>query len=102
MLTSRPAPAWLNRAARIGVALPCLVPREWVTPPDYDSDEEAADEETRMITPENRRISFGDDPTEPNDWNSRPSTSDIEPLRDTSGRLVPISERAPVSLIDDR
>lgn len=28
-LTSRSAPSWLNRAASIGVALPCVVPREW-------------------------------------------------------------------------
>ena len=29
-LTGRPAPSWLNRAASIGVALPCVVPREWI------------------------------------------------------------------------
>ncbi|KAI9653075.1 MAG: hypothetical protein M1821_007726 [Bathelium mastoideum] len=38
-LTSRRAPSWLNRAASIGVALPCLVPREWtdLEPPDHDT-----------------------------------------------------------------
>ncbi|KIH86289.1 hypothetical protein SPBR_08599 [Sporothrix brasiliensis 5110] len=36
-LTGRPGPAWLNRAASIGLALPCLVPREWVEPPEFDS-----------------------------------------------------------------
>ncbi|KAJ4990009.1 DeSI-like protein sdu1 [Stagonosporopsis vannaccii] len=36
-LTGRPAPAWVNRAASIGVALPCVVPREWIAPPDYDT-----------------------------------------------------------------
>lgn len=30
-------PAWLNRAAGIGLALPCMVPREWVQGPDVDS-----------------------------------------------------------------
>ncbi|RYP42049.1 hypothetical protein DL767_000561 [Monosporascus sp. MG133] len=33
-LTGRPGPAWLNRAASIGVALPCVVPRDWIEPPD--------------------------------------------------------------------
>ena len=35
-LTGRPGPAWLNRAAGIGVALPCVVPRDWIEPPEYD------------------------------------------------------------------
>lgn len=35
-LTGRPGPAWLNRAASIGLALPCVVPREWIETPDYD------------------------------------------------------------------
>jgi hypothetical protein len=34
-LTGRTAPGWINRAASIGVALPCVVPREWIAPPDY-------------------------------------------------------------------
>jgi deubiquitinase DESI2 len=37
MLTGRTGPAWLNRAASIGVALPCVVPREWIEPPAYDT-----------------------------------------------------------------
>ncbi|CAK7216749.1 hypothetical protein SBRCBS47491_002933 [Sporothrix bragantina] len=36
-LTGLPGPAWLNRAASIGVALPCIVPRDWIDPPEYDS-----------------------------------------------------------------
>jgi len=36
-LTGRPGPAWLNRAASIGVALPCVVPREWIAPPDFET-----------------------------------------------------------------
>ncbi|EFW98463.1 duf862 domain containing protein [Grosmannia clavigera kw1407] len=36
-LTGRPGPPWLNRAASIGVALPCVVPREWIEPPEYDT-----------------------------------------------------------------
>ncbi|RKF62092.1 DeSI-like protein sdu1 [Golovinomyces cichoracearum] len=57
-LTSRPGPAWLNRAASIGVALPCVVPREWIAPPDFetvdgellDYDEpESSHEQSRML-----------------------------------------------------
>jgi hypothetical protein len=38
-LTGRPAPSWLNRAASIGVALPCVVPRDWIEAPDFDTAE---------------------------------------------------------------
>lgn len=31
-LTGDAGPAWLNRAASIGVALPCVVPRDWIEP----------------------------------------------------------------------
>ena len=34
-LTGRAAPSWINRAATIGVALPCVVPREWIDAPDH-------------------------------------------------------------------
>jgi hypothetical protein len=45
-LTGRPGPPWLNRAASIGVALPCVVPREWIAPPDFETaDGELVDEE---------------------------------------------------------
>lgn len=45
-LTGMSGPAWLNRAARIGVALPCVVPREWVQPPPADiADGELVDED---------------------------------------------------------
>lgn len=36
-LTGRPGPPWLNRAASIGVALPCVVPKNWIEPPDWCS-----------------------------------------------------------------
>jgi len=45
-LTGRRGPAWLNRAASVGLALPCMVPREWVQPPDCETAEgELVDEE---------------------------------------------------------
>lgn len=36
-LTGRPGPVWLNRAASVGLALPCIVPRDWVEPPDHET-----------------------------------------------------------------
>lgn len=63
-LTGRPAPRWLNRAAGIGVALPCVVPRDWITPPEYedmdgelldDEESEDYDERSRMMRREERR-----------------------------------------------
>lgn len=60
-LTGRPAPGYLNRAASIGVALPCVVPREWIAPPDYDTadgellDEEFEDEGSSMLRHDRER-----------------------------------------------
>jgi hypothetical protein len=36
-LTGNAGPGWLNRAASIGVALPCVVPRQWLSPPDSET-----------------------------------------------------------------
>jgi hypothetical protein len=36
-LTGNDGPGWLNRAASIGVALPCVVPSQWLTPPDSET-----------------------------------------------------------------
>lgn len=41
-LTGQAAPAFLNRAASIGVALPCVVPAGWIEPPEC----EVVDDET--------------------------------------------------------
>ncbi|PNS19886.1 hypothetical protein CAC42_7853 [Sphaceloma murrayae] len=36
-LVGRGLPGWCNRAAAVGVALPCIVPREWVMAPDVET-----------------------------------------------------------------
>ncbi len=102
-LTSRPAPAWLNRAASIGVALPCVVPREWVEPPDHDTAdgellETDEDDDGISISREGTRRarSFHHDPEDTDGvyWENR--TGERERLlRDTAGRMLPTSERAP-------
>lgn len=118
-LTGRPGPAWLNRAASIGVALPCVVPKEWIAPPDWETadgelvlDDEhltSSNERSRMLgdTDNSQRHSFDDGrhniPVD-NEWdsqnvrqNSKGKGKEKEPVRDTSGRVVPPSERAPLA-----
>lgn len=121
-LTGRAAPHWINRAASIGVAMPCIVPKAWVSPPDVetadgdlvDEDGADADEGTSMLrnqAPEPLRQSNDNDEftseeeeDEPNvDSNrtgtgtaKRASKSSSKRTHDTSGRTIPVSERAPL------
>jgi deubiquitinase DESI2 len=109
----------------VGLSLPCLIPTDWITPPEYDTvdgelvdEEEDDDERTRMLRKEQwRRCSRMSE----DDWademgrvgsGSTSSCSSSQAgrrsyareegprpvaiLRDTSGREVPASERAPV------
>ncbi|KAF2833265.1 DUF862-domain-containing protein [Ophiobolus disseminans] len=124
-LTGRAAPGWLNRAASIGVALPCVVPREWIDPPDYDTadgellDEDFDDERASMLQHDRQRRQF--EATEEEDWEDegpsgnssrseqrgpggglRYSASQNVPRlvsfkdTDSSGRAMPAAERAPL------
>ncbi|KAF2461085.1 PPPDE putative peptidase domain-containing protein [Lineolata rhizophorae] len=119
-LTSKPAPGWLNRAASIGLALPCVVPREWIAPPDHDTadgelldeDDEDADEHSAMLRRDRRRSPSPDD-YDDDDWEDGIETTSEIPqrgthalerddrwklvsVRDTSNRELPVSERAPM------
>ncbi|KAI9674815.1 MAG: hypothetical protein M1817_001719 [Caeruleum heppii] len=123
-MTGQPAPAWLNRAAGIGIALPCVVPREWIDAPDHetadgellDVDEDEGDERARMLQPgdERQQIPTADVHSKDNDSDDDDCVDDRTygpghkssshyptdrrdvPTEDTSGRLIPASERAPV------
>ncbi|EHL01491.1 putative UPF0326 protein hag1 [Glarea lozoyensis 74030] len=119
-LTGRPGPSWLNRAASIGVALPCVVPKEWIAPPDFDTaDGELLDDEghndsherSRMLgdtDTSHARYSFDDgrpDLTDDDEWDSEEERRNggngkgkgKAPVRDTSGRVVPPADRAPTA-----
>ncbi|KAH8592407.1 putative UPF0326 protein hag1 [Bisporella sp. PMI_857] len=118
-LTGRTGPSWLNRAASIGVALPCVVPKEWIAPPDFetadgelygDDDEQESDERSRMLRETSRRHSIDDAPrddlaslAENDEWDSETerrqggSGKGKAPVRDTSGRIVPPADRAPIA-----
>ena len=116
-LTGRAAPSWLNRAATIGIVFPCIVPREWIAPPDHDTadgelleelEEDEEDERAAMLAYEYQRG---------NDLCERTSRvydhpgviqgagievtdrdgKDKQTVRDTDGRGLPASERAPQS-----
>lgn len=123
-LTGRPSPRWLNRAASIGHALPCVVPRDWVEPPDHDTaegellvnDEEGLEntERSRMLRRSESEQIFHDNSatdgvieysTDDDDWDSeeerrRGGTGKGKgkaKATDSSGRIMPIAERAPES-----
>ncbi|KAH6646660.1 PPPDE putative peptidase domain-containing protein, partial [Truncatella angustata] len=116
-LTGRRGPAWLNRAAQIGVALPCVVPRDWLEPPDYDTAdgelvEEVEEDEDGLDANEgtgflSRGNSFrgnladerrGDDGRSTVPGSASGSTGKAKAAgagaRDTSGRVLPAAERA--------
>jgi hypothetical protein len=120
-LTGRPGPGWLNRAASIGVALPCVVPKEWIAPPDFDTAEgelldegerNRSNERSRMLDDtdtSHQRHSFDDgrddNLTDDDEWDSEEDRRQGRngkgkgkaPVRDTSGRIVPPAERAPTA-----
>lgn len=119
-LTGRPGPGWLNRAASIGVAFPCVVPRDWVEPPDFDAadgelleeDDVSTDERSRMLrlSSEEPRLvgreqSENTSTDDEGDWNSEDERrrggnrkgKARAPVRDSGGRNLPASERAPPS-----
>ena len=117
-LTGRPGPGWLNRAASIGVALPCVVPRDWLEPPDYDTadgelldEDDHADERSRMLRSSSEQPRLvghsSDDGTlgfaDGSDWDSEEERQHggsgkgkgKAPVRDAAGRQLPASETAP-------
>ncbi|KAF2173211.1 hypothetical protein M409DRAFT_62784 [Zasmidium cellare ATCC 36951] len=124
-LTSKPAPAWLNRAASIGLALPCVVPREWISPPDVDTadgelleEDEDSDEHAGMLESDRRRRREEDrrrqlenldeeEEAEPRAageslaGGKRITSTDEPPprlvsVKDAGGRELPVAERAPI------
>ena len=110
-LTGRPGPAWLNRAASIGVALPCVVPREWIEPPEYETadgelleeDGNHVDERSGMLRPSTPRFLAEAHRSRSEgglDWDSDEerrrggSGKGKKPLTDSSRWRLPPSERA--------
>lgn len=95
----------MNRAASVGLALPCVVPKEWISPPDHetadgelleDEEEDQDDDERAAMLPRDKRR------TRDKISNQRISSRNQTPpprfvsVKDTSGREMPASERAPM------
>lgn len=103
-LTGSPSPGWLNRAASIGVALPCMVPRQWIEPPEYEGadgellDEDDGAHESAHMLRESRPNLVSGDPfaddggSEDHDASRRSSR---QSYRDSEGRQLPPSEMVP-------
>lgn len=99
-LTGKPAPGWLNRAASIGVALPCVVPRDWVSPPEAEegelvdegeSDDESTESSRMLRAQQAARHSYDE-----GSWREEDNTRrQNKRVTDTSGRRLPLAERAP-------
>ena len=106
-LTGKPAPSWINRAAGIGVALPCMVPREWIAPPDHDTAEgelleEEENERASMLRQGHRRsssfhysFSEGEDGHWTIERDHRRERGGKGKGVDSEGRVLPVGERAP-------
>ncbi|KAL2169918.1 hypothetical protein VTG60DRAFT_5462 [Thermothelomyces hinnuleus] len=116
-LTGEPAPRFLNRAASIGVALPCVVPKEWIEVPDFetadgallneeDDDEgEYESERARMLrsSADQPRLVGHDGRDADSEWDSEEERrrggsgkgKGKAPVRDSAGRVLPPAERAP-------
>ena len=98
-LTGKPAPGWLNRAASIGVALPCVVPKDWVSPPEAEegelvgegeSDDESTESSRMLRAQQAARHSYDEGQAAAQDTRKKPGR-----VTDTSGRRLPLAERAP-------
>lgn len=108
-LTGSKAPAWLNRAAGLGVKLPCLVPPEWLAPPGADEGELVEGEHDGSASTERSSMLRGMDRTSVEEGERRlPNLVNVggdgeddrgkgkAPVRDSSGRTLPPAERAPL------
>ncbi|KAI8087942.1 PPPDE putative peptidase domain-containing protein [Gilbertella persicaria] len=57
-LTHKSIPSWINRAAKLGAMFPCMVPWEWIQPPEFEEEaEQEVEEEEEQEGPNSRRSS---------------------------------------------
>lgn len=100
VLTHRGAPAWINRASKVGKVLPCLVPRDWLDPPEADVSPTPASnyDEESAAGDSNRLRSLSGAPVR-SPYRDEPSDEEIASpttrKRDSQDRALPRSEQAP-------
>ncbi|KAL8807432.1 MAG: hypothetical protein Q9223_002906 [Gallowayella weberi] len=106
-LTGQEAPRWMNRAAGIGVALPCLVPREWIGSAEQEFDSEDGEEvhERRELMgkkatdgPSNLKgkLGTGEEGITRRRSSGAAGEGKAGGLRDEEGRCLPASEVTPL------
>jgi len=115
-LTGRSSPGWLNRAASIGMALPCVVPKEWIEPPDHESghelaldDDDEPSESSSMLGEQHAAhmhlLGVDEDESAWQDQDQRRhgegggngSKRRAGQIRDDAGRVLPAAEVAPAA-----
>ncbi|KAI8645197.1 PPPDE putative peptidase domain-containing protein [Parasitella parasitica] len=79
-LTQKTIPAWINRAAKLGNMFPCVVPWEWIQPPEFS---EEAEEEV-LENDQSEEVEDYDDADEENIHSRRSSTISLLSSRRTS------------------
>lgn len=47
-LTNKGAPGWINRAAKLGTMFPCVIPDEWIEPPEYEAENSSKYKESHL------------------------------------------------------
>lgn len=104
-LLGRKLPGWCNRAAGLGTAVPCIVPREWLAPPDVEiaegmlvEEEEEGDERMAMLVGEEEEMEGGKTGDVVRGVGKRRERSRTPPPRvvDNRGLPLPVAERAPL------
>ena len=114
-LTGREMPTWMNRAAKVGTVLPCIVPREWAgihddsrecaarglggscgatTDADGSEVEEDEDERAGILWHERRRPQqrYFDDPEDERARSTNPA--DLELRTDAGARTTVVRDTA--------
>ncbi|RPB24034.1 DUF862-domain-containing protein [Terfezia boudieri ATCC MYA-4762] len=108
-LTGKAAPKYINRAAGIGVTIPCIVPAEWVEPPECEEpiENDYFDEEARLVarkassgrrysttTDEEADESSGDEWGDKNTHGTKPNVAGVHRKGNTTkyigGRSLPV------------
>lgn len=92
----------MNRAAHIGVCLPCVVPREWTGSASADDDDDSQDgrEEERKALLKGKGANMAEGMKDKvlgsQDIGRARRKSEVGIVRDEEGRVLPTSERTPL------
>ncbi|KAI8981762.1 PPPDE putative peptidase domain-containing protein [Mycotypha africana] len=102
-LTGKSSPRWINRAAKLGTMFPCVIPTEWVDPPDAVSAVAPSDtagspsslsysSSTPLHTPKSKRAKLK---------KSKTSTT-VAPTTSTATRSAATTDATAISTFDNQ